>query len=96
MLKTITMVRTKAAVLRELRWRVRSAVLQRIVLPTQRDMPQPPVAWLAPEAGGVPPTFLAPPEAESVPVTFLAPDPEPEPMHVGQPPWIVPFPLFIL
>ena len=103
MLKTITMVITKKISQTEtveLRflgaWRIRSRILQAIGLPIQQDIPQPPAAWLAPEAGGVPPTFLAPPGAESVPVTFLAPYSEPEPLHVGWPPWIVPLPLFIL
>ena len=61
---------------------VRTRFLQRFGLPSQECMPQPPVAWLAPEAGALPPTSLR--------QGLL------EPLYVPPPEWVVPFPLFVL
>ena len=68
------------------RWRV----LSTIGLPNSCDMPWPPVAWLAPEAGEVPLLGLhwptRQPEAGEVPICFFARAPQ----YVGPVPWEVP------
>ena len=63
-----------------------------IGLPTQADMPWPPMAWLAPEAKAVP--FLSLrfrwPLAHEVPICFFQRGPQ----YVGPVPWEVPDPDF--
>ena len=67
-------------------WRDRRLVLDIIGLPNQCDMPRPPVAWLAPEAGEVPRPPWRYPEAGEVPICFFARAPQ----YVGPVPWEVP------